>query len=295
MSLAGMKYYFSKKGGWFFFLASRGLLNWMPDKVYLKKAFRYNLGYELDLQHPETFSEKLQWLKIHDHNPLYTRLVDKYEVREYIAQIIGEEHLIPLVGGPWNGPEEIDFDALPERFVLKCTHDSGGLIICRDKSLLNREAAKQKLAKCLRRNFYWSGREFPYRSVRPRIIAEAYMEDDNGDLPDYKFFTFYGKVPCLFIASERCTGTVRHDYYDAEFHHLPIFKGHPNADSPPEKPHNFDEMIRLAELLGKDFPHVRVDFYSLRGKIFFGELTFYTSSGLVPFDPRDMEQMFTIL
>ena len=161
----------------FDFFASRNMLNWMSDEAFLKRKFKLRMGYELDLDNPKTFNEKLQWLKLYDRNPLYTKLVDKYEVRKYIAEKIGEEYLIPLVGGPWNSPEEIDFDLLPDQFVLKCTHDSGGVVICKDKSKLDISAAKAKLAKHLKRNYYWTNREWPYKNVPPRIIAEKYMED----------------------------------------------------------------------------------------------------------------------
>lgn len=178
MSIAGLKYYLSSRANMFDFFASRNMLNWMSDEAFLKRKFKLRMGYELDLDNPKTFNEKLQWLKLYDRNPLYTKLVDKYEVRKYIAEKIGEEYLIPLVGGPWNSPNEIDFDALPEQFVLKCTHDSGGVIICKDKSALDIPAAKAKLAKHLKRNYYWTNREWPYKDVPPRIIAEKYMEDE---------------------------------------------------------------------------------------------------------------------
>ena len=161
----------------FDFFASRNMLNWMSDEAFLKRKFKLRMGYELDLDNPKTFNEKLQWLKLYDRNPLYTKLVDKYEVRKYIAEKIGEEYLIPLVGGPWNSPEEIDFDALPDQFVLKCTHDCGSVMVCRDKSKFDIENAKNRLGKHLKRNYSLSCREWPYKGVVPRIIAEKYMED----------------------------------------------------------------------------------------------------------------------
>ena len=246
MSVAGLKYYLSSPANMFDFFASRNMLNWMSDEAFLKRKFKLRMGYELDLDNPKTFNEKLQWLKLYDRNPLYTKLVDKYEVRKYIAEKIGEEHLIPLVGGPWNSPEEIDFDLLPDQFVLKCTHDSGGVIICKDKSKLDIPAVKAKLCKHLKRNYYWTNREWPYKDVPPRIIAEKYMEDETGELRDFKVFCFNGTPELVEVDYERFTDHQRNiystDWKLAEFSSL--YRS--NAEIDILKPQNLEEMLTIA-------------------------------------------------
>ena len=227
------------------------------------------MGKKLNLKNPKTYNEKLQWMKLYDRNPLYTRLVDKYEVKPYVAERIGQEYIIPTLG-VWDRVEDIDFDALPDQFVLKCTHDSGGLVICRDKSKLNIEEAKRKLNKSLKNNFFYVGREWPYKNVKPRILAEAYMEDTaTAELRDYKFFCFDGVVKAMFVATDRQKEgeEVKFDFYDADYNHLPFRQGHPNANRPTEKPATFEQMRQLAEKLSRGLPQVRVDLYEVNGKI----------------------------
>lgn len=171
-------------------LGKRGVFNWLSDENYVRLLYRAGIGKKLNLENPKTFNEKVQWLKLHDRRPIYTQLVDKYEVRQHVAEKIGEQYLIPLLGGPWNSFDEIDFDVLPDQFVLKCTHDSGGVVICREKENFDKESARRKIEKHLKRNFFWAGREWPYKSVKPRIIAEKYMEDTTtSEIRDYKFET----------------------------------------------------------------------------------------------------------
>lgn len=276
-------------------LAAQGLFNWMPDELYIKCMYRAQMGRKLNLKSPKTFNEKLQWLKLYDRKPLYTQLVDKYEVRKYIEKEIGNEYLVPLVGGPWDSPEDIDFESLPDQFVLKCTHDSGGLIICRNKTQLNIKEAKKKLKRCLNRNFYYISREWPYKDVKPRIIAEMYMEDScSHNLKDYKLFAFDGVAKALFIATDRQVEgeDTKFDFFDLNFKHLDIINGHPNADSIPARPSLLAEMQSIAEKLSKGFPELRVDFYEVNGKAYFGELTFFHWSGLVPFEPEKWDETF---
>lgn len=266
----------------------------LDDEKYLKKIFFSHMGKELDLANPKTYNEKLQWLKLYDHNPLYTQLVDKYEVKKIVSQIIGEEYIIKTLG-VWNSFGDIDFDCLPDQFVLKCTHDSGGVVICHDKSTLNMVETKEIIEKSLKKNFYLQGREWPYKNVKPRIIAEEYKEDSSTkELRDYKFFCFDGEVKALFIASDRQVSgeETKFDFFDMNYKHLPFTNGHPNAKKLPEKPQSFDEMKVLAAKLSKGFPHVRVDFYEVDGKIYFGELTFSHWSGLMPFDPEEWDYIF---
>lgn len=274
--------------------SSLGLYNRLDDKEFLKKKFKFHMGYDLDLKSPVTYNEKLQWLKIYDKNDIYTTFVDKYSVKEYIASKIGNQYIIPTLG-VWNSFDEIDFESLPNQFVLKCTHDSGGLVICKNKNTFNYKSAREKINKALKRNYYFQHREWPYKCVKPRIIAEKYMEDfSTGELRDYKFFAFNGKVEAMFIASERQKQNeeVKFDFFDPSFKHLPIKQGHPNAEKTPEKPKNFDEMIKIAEELSLGIPHVRVDFYEVNEKIYFGEMTLFHFAGLVPFEPNEWDNIF---
>lgn len=266
----------------------------LDDVSFIRKKFLEAFGREIDLENPKTFNEKLQWLKLYNRNPLYTALVDKYEVKDYVKQKIGEEYIIKTLG-IWENFDDIDFDSLPNRFVLKCTHDSGGLVICKDKSQLDKKKAKKKIQESLKRNFYFQSREWPYKNVKPRIIAEEYMEDSKTkELRDYKFFCFGGEVKALFIATERQKeGTdVKFDFFDADFKHLPFKQGHENAPKIPEKPVCFDKMKQLAGILSNDLPYVRVDFYEVDGKIYFGEMTFYHFGGFMPFVPEEWDYTF---
>ena len=291
MSLKGLKYFLTKPGGWFFFLSSRGLLNWMDDEAYLKRVFKYSLGYELNLDDPKTFNEKLQWLKLHDRKPLYTQLVDKYAVKEYVAEKIGPEYVVPVIGGPWDSADEIDFDALPDRFVLKCTHDSGGVVICRDKAALDREAAKAKLAKALGRNFYWANREWPYKDVKPRVFAEQYLSGGDDASPnDYKVLCFDGKACFIQVHKGRFAHHTQ-DYYDTNWNRLPLMQGIALSQTPDEKPAFLSELLSLSEQLSRGFVHLRVDWFHAEGKLYLGELTFYDSSGLEKFEPEEYDDI----
>ncbi len=272
-------------------LAREGVFNFLPDKAFLKLLFWARTGKRLNLKNPRTYNEKLQWLKLYDRNPEYTKMVDKYEVRKYISEKIGEEYLIPLLG-VWESFDEIDFDSLPEQFVLKCTHDSGGLVICKDKSKLDLAVAKKKINKCLKRNFYKYNREWVYKNVKPRIIAEKYMVDESGtELKDYKFFCFDGEPRAMFIATDRPHDT-RFDFFDMQFNHLPFLNGHPMATKEIKKPTGFDKMAELSRILSADMRHVRTDFYDINGKIYFGEITFFHHSGFTPFEPEEWDYKF---
>lgn len=270
----------------FFGLGRWGYLNWLSDKAYIKLAYRIAMKKKLNLKDPKTFNEKLQWLKLYDRKPEYATLVDKYEAKQYMAERIGEEYIIPTLG-VWDQFDDIDFDSLPEQFVLKCTHDSGGLVICRDKRKLDLQAAKKTIEKCLKTNYYWGKREWPYKNVKPRIIAEQYLQTPEGtDLLDYKFFCFQGEPRVMYISNDHGADP-RTDFFDMDFQHLPIKARDPNADVPPCKPERFDEMKRLAEVLSKGMPHLRVDFYYVNGKVYLGELTFYHMSGFTEFTPSE--------
>lgn len=264
------------------------------DRKYLELIFPMRTGYKLNLDNPQTYNEKLQWLKLYDRNPAYPKMVDKYEAKKYVAEIIGEEHIIPTLG-IYNNVDEIDFSKLPNQFVLKCTHDSGGIVVCKDKNKLDLEEAKKKLARGIRKNYYKTNREWPYKNVHPRIIAEQYMEDPKShELSDYKWFCFNGEPKAMFIATDRFTPGVetKFDFFDMEFNHLPFTNGHPNTSIPIQKPEGFEEMKELARKLSKNIPHARIDFYDINGKIYFGEITFFHWSGMKPFKPVEWDYTF---
>ena len=263
------------------------------DEAYLKLLFRLRMGYPLNLDNPKTYSEKLMWLKLHDHNPDYTKLVDKYAVKEIVAQKIGEQYVIPTLG-VWNRPEEIDWESLPNKFVLKTTHGGGntGVVICRDKTFFDNEKAIERLNKSLKQDIYKTLREWPYKDVPRRIIAEQFIEGENNDLPDYKFFCFNGEVKALFIGTERETGNVKFDFFDADFNHLDLVQTHPMSGKQIQKPECFNEMKEVANILSKDIPHVRIDLYEVNSQIYFGEYTFYHHGGCVPFHPQKWDDVF---
>ena len=274
--------------------ARRGWLDWFPDKAYLSIMYRAHLGKKLNWKNPKTYNEKLQWLKVNDRNPIYCTMVDKYEAKQYAADRIGCDYIVPLLGGPWETFDEIDFDSLPNQFVLKTTHDCGGVLICKDKTTFDVPSAKLFIQKHLQRNYYLHCREWPYKNIKPRIFAEQYLSDlDTNELRDYKFFCFNGLPQLMFIASERQSTEqeTKFDFYDMAFNHLPIINGHPNSSQSIEKPANFERMKELAAILSECIPHVRVDFYESNGHLYLGELTFSHWGGMVPFEPAEWDEI----
>lgn len=270
-----------------------GFYNKMPDDEFLKRLFKSRLKYDLDLNNPKTFNEKLQWLKIHDRNPEYTTMVDKYKVRKYITDTIGEQYLIPLIA-VYDKVEDIDFSKLPQKFVLKCNHNSGvGMCICKDKSKLNIRKVKKGLKKGLKQDYYLTGREWPYKNVERKIVCEKFMEDkDSPDLKDYKFMCFNGEVKCSFVCSERFSAEgLKVTFFDRDWQVMPFIRHYPKSEKPIEKPKNYELMIELAEKLSKDIPFVRVDFYEVNGKVYFGELTFFPGNGLEEFEPEEYDRI----
>lgn len=265
------------------------------DKLYLKVWYRNRMGYWMDFKNPETFTEKMQWLKLYNRKPIYTTMVDKYAVKKYVGKIIGMEYIIPTIG-VWNSFEEIDFDSLPKKFVIKCTHDSGGLIICTDKSSLNINNAKAKIATSLQTDFYSLGREWPYKNVPRKIIAEQYMEDNNSyqnnsvnDLVDYKFYCFNGEPAyCQVIRNRNICETI--DFYDMSWNHMPFCGLNPkasNGNTPVEKPNCFNKMLSIVRKLSNGIPFSRIDLYLIDSRIFFGEITFFPGSGIGMFTPNN--------
>ena len=252
----------------------------VPDKLYLKCMYKRFMGEKLNLKNPVGFNEKLQWLKLYDRRPEYPELVDKVSAKQYIAKKLGSEYVIPTVG-VYDSADEIPFDKLPDRFVMKCTHDSGSTVLCRDKNALDIEQTKQKLTKMVNRPFYWYGREWPYKSVKKRIIIERALFDKNGNGPiDYKFFCFDGKMRFVQVDFGRFVDR-RSNYYGRD---LKIMQFHkqtcpydPNIEF--EKPAHFDRMIEIAEKLSEGIPFLRVDLYCVEDRIYFGEMTFFPGSG----------------
>lgn len=263
-----------------------------PDSWYLAALYRIRIGRKLDLRNPRGFNEKLQWLKINVRDPEFSKLVDKYEVRDYIASAIGAEHVVPLAGGPWNSFDEIDFSALPDKFVLKCTHDSGGLVVCTDKKTLDVDAARRKLEPRLRVNFYWPSREPPYAGVKPRLIAEEYVEaPDARGLSDYKFYVFNGKTRMINVCADRFSAKGLHiTFYDENWNLLPFARQYPRETVAEPVPKDFELLKSYAERLAGDLLFARVDFYLPKDKVYVGEITLYPGGGLEPFDPPEWDE-----
>ncbi len=273
------------------YMFNKGHLRFVSDEKVIRIKYEEALGKKLNLDNPVTYNEKLQWLKLYDHNPIYTTMVDKVNVKDYVADKIGSGYIIKTLG-VYNHFDDIDFNKLPNRFVIKCSHDSGGLVICKNKKNFDIKSAKEKIEKCLKRDYFYVHREWPYKDVKHQILIEEYLEDKTDkELRDYKFFCFNGKVKLMFVASNRQgDGDTYFDFFDQKYNHLDIINGHPNAPTIPHKPKNFDKMIELAEKLSKEIPHVRVDFYEVNGKIYFGEMTFFHWSGFVPFEPDEWDK-----
>lgn len=254
----------------------------LPDKIYLKKLYKKRIGRELDLRNPKSFSEKGNWLKLYDRRPEYTVMVDKYKAREYIAERIGEQYLVPLLG-VWDTPDEIDFNALPNEFVLKCNHDNG-VIICRDKNKLDIEKTKKELAFRLNRDYYKKLREWPYKDVPRKIICEKLMKNTNSEeLFDYKLFCFNGKVKLVEVNSERFSDIPKEDHFDVEWNHFNV-TGKPSAKKEIKKPYFFGDMIRIAEDCSKNIPFLRVDFNFWDNQLYLGEFTFFYSGSMKLFN-----------
>lgn len=272
--------------------AALGFYNNMPDEYFLKKVFKSRLGYELDLNNPKTLNEKIQWLKLHDRKEEYVRLVDKYLVKEYIAKIIGEKYIIPTLD-VWNNPDEIDFEQLPDQFVLKCNHNSGlGMYICKDKSKMDKKKVLANLKRGLKENYYLTCREWPYSKVERKIIAEQYMVDESGkELKDYKIFCFNGIPMYIQVDFGRFTYHER-NLYSTEWKYMGFASLYPtNAEHIIPKPVCLNEMLSIAGILSKNIPFVRVDLYVIREKIYFGELTFYHGGGFERFTPQKWDKI----
>lgn len=269
---------------------------WLPDKLFLKVKFYLSMGYNLNLKNPKTFQEKIQWLKLYYRRPEFTQMVDKLAVKDYVSKLIGEQYIIPILG-IWEKPEDIDYNSLPEKFVLKTTHGGGGsgVIVCRDKSKLDIYTTKEKLQKSLHSDIYKKYREWPYKNVQRRIIAEHFLENSGkADLIDYKIFCFHGEPRYIQVIQDRKSEETI-DFFDMEWNHMEFIGLNPigpnpkaqNATIRPEKPVNLEEMIDIARKLSEGIVFVRVDLYNINSKIYFGELTFYPASGIGKITPKE--------
>lgn len=262
------------------------------DEEYIKYAFEKTMGYKIDLDNPKTLSEKLNWLKLHDRRPEYTKMVDKYAVKDYVREMVGEEYLIPTLG-VWDDFDEIVFSSLPDKFVLKATHDSGSIVVCDNKESFDKQSARSKLRRSLKKNFYLNNREYPYKDVRPRIIAEPYIDSlGKADSVEYKLSIFNGKVRMLTVCKgiAHSTFDVRtNDHYDRDGNILPFYAYYKNSEVPLPLPDQAEEMIYVAETISKDIPYVRVDFYVIDEKVKFGEMTFFTWGGFIKFVPEEYD------
>ena len=269
-----------------------GMHSTMPDDIYLKKIYRAHLSKELDLDSPKSFNEKLQWLKLHDRNPAYHQMADKSQVKQFVADKIGESYIIPTLG-VFDRFEEIDFDSLPNAFVLKCTHDSGGVVICENKADFNKDEAKKTIERFLKRDYYSQWREWPYQGLPHRIIAEEYIGTGKG-LTDYKIHCFNGEPKLILVCKDRFSETgLTEDFFTETWEHLPVRRpDHPNASASIKKPEQLDELLRLSRVLAKSIPFVRIDFYINEGQILFSEITFFPAAGLSPFIPDKWDIIF---
>lgn len=260
--------------------------------MFLEVLFPLRTGYPLNLDHPQTFNEKLQWLKLYDYRPEYSRMVDKFEAKKYVADIIGETYIIPTLA-VYNNLEEIDFDSLPPQFVLKCTHDSGSVVVCKDKAKLDPREALKRLKKGFRSKYYYDHREKPYKELKPRIIAEQYLDNNGQELRDYKIYCFHGEpLYCQVVSGRNSRKTM--DFFDKDWVHQPFHKTkeYPFATDPIAKPANYSLMFDLARQLSVGIPFLRVDLYEVNGKVYFGELTFYPASGMGGFSPIEWDYKF---
>ena len=290
----GLKEIFKNPKKLYISATNRGLTNFVTDERHIKTIWSITKGGTLDLDNPKTFCEKLQWLKLHDRNPMYTKMVDKVEMKDWVSRRIGSDHVVPIFG-VWENFDQIDREALPNEFVIKTTHDSSGLSVCKNKETFDWGKARLRVEKSLQHNYYMQWREWPYKNVRPRVFAEKMLVETGGRavdgdaLTDYKFFCFNG-VPKIMYVSKDTSNDPRTDFFDMDYNHLPFRMADPNADVPPRKPPAFEEMRRYAAILSKGIPHLRVDFYCVEGQVYVGELTFYHNAGFSRIEPEEWDE-----
>lgn len=272
-------------------LAQKGFFDSWTDERYLRLTYRLMIGKKLNLNNPQTFNEKLQWLKIHDRNYQYTNLVDKIEAKKIVGKVIGEEYIIPTLE-ICDSFDEIDWEKLPNRFIIKCNHNSGGVIVVNDKKDLDKDSLRTHFNKLLKKNYYYNGREYPYKNIKPKIMIEENIQNANTkkQIDDYKLMCFNGKVKCSFVCSNRDSKEgLCVNFYDEDWNPMPFERHYPKNKREFPKPKEYNKMVELAEKLSKNIPFVRVDFYVVNDKIYFGELTFYPGSGMEEFTPDEWD------
>lgn len=269
------------------------LLFFIPDKLYIELKYRYKVGKRLDWNSIRTFNEKIQWLKIHDRKTEYTKMVDKVSAKKYAEKIIGSKYIIPTIG-VWDNCNDISLDALPDKFVIKTSHDSGGVFICKNKSRINWKRIKKEINRRLRRNYYFYGREWPYKNIPRKVIVEELLESkinlDSERISDYKFMTFNGTVKCIFVCTERDSSNgLRVTFFDRQWNELPFERHYRRSDVKIGKPESLQEMISVAERLAEGIPFARIDLYEVDGHVYFGEITLYPGSGFEEFKPDEWD------
>lgn len=284
--------YIKKPSKIILYLMNKGMANFIDDETYLKVKYYLIMGNKLNINNPKTFNEKLQWLKLHDRNSKYVKMVDKYYAKNYVSNIIGDEYIIPTLG-IYDTFEEINFNELPNEFVLKPTHTSGDIFICKDKNKIDYNKLRKKIKRWLKRNYYLLHREWPYKNIKPKIIIEKYMKMENKEeLIDYKFMCFNGKVKCSFVCLDRNSQEgLKVDFYDLEWRKMPFQRHYPNSNTTLKKPKNYELMVELSEKLSKNIPFVRVDFYEINDKLYFGEMTFFPGAGFEEFTPEKYDEI----
>lgn len=265
----------------------------VPDRLSIRHSFREKVGYECNLKDPQSYNEKIQWLKLHDRKPFYKDLCDKYKAKAIIGDVIGGEYIIPTLGR-WDKFDDIDFTALPDSFVLKCNHDSANTIIVRDKASFDYDTARTRLSNALKTDYYHDlGKQWAYKGIERCIIAEPLLKnDDSSELMDYKYLVFNGKCKCTLVSSERFSSTgVKMDFYDTDWNLMPFIRHYPNSKDGVPKPEGYGLMVSLAEKIARfiDNPFIRVDFYQVGSKVYFGEATFYPGGGMSEFTPREWD------
>lgn len=264
----------------------------LPDKCEIKYRFKKRLGYSCNLKNPQTFNEKIQWLKLNDHNPLYPKLIDKVGVKKIVADVIGEEYVIPTLYGGYSRFDDIPFEKLPNQFVIKCNHDAASVIVCKDKNKFDYEKAKKKIKCALNTNYYhYDGKQWGYKNIKPQVFVEKFMQDGNkDDLCDYKFMMFNGECKCVFVCADRNSG-LRVNFYDVNWNLLPFTRHYPNTDYEIPKPQNLEKMLGIAKKLASvlENPFVRIDLYDINDNIYFGEYTFYPGGGFEDFTPLEWD------
>lgn len=281
-----LRFFLNHPSNIFGWMVANGKFEFLSDEQIIRMLWKIKLGTRLNLSNPKSFNQKIQWLKLHDRNPHYNTLVDKADVKQWVADKIGVKYVIPTYG-VWTSFEEIDFIGLPNSFVMKCTHSSGGVLLCKEKGDINLDEWRRKLTHQLSKNLYYAGREWVYKDIIPRIIAEEYIGDKNQQINDYKLMCFNGKVRCTFVCSERNTSDgLKVTFFDNDWNIMPFERHYPKSEKRIDKPQHFDEMIMIAEKLSENIPFVRVDLYEVNDRVYFGEMTFYPGCGFEEFTPE---------